>query len=535
MTLRLRLLLLLVGLVSVGLLVADAVTYASLRAFLVERIDQQLVDGRSAAVRALMQSDSGLGPSLPGVPSGETPNLPPGTWVAVIDASGRTLAATAFTYGGESVAPPSLPGDLTALVAADPAGATFTVDAAGSRLTYRVLAWAPPGAVTDQGTSYVVLVAIPLSDLAQTLGRLLFVEILVTVAVIAGLAALAWWMVRRELRPLEDMAATAGAIAAGDLAQRVEPAEPRTEVGRLGLALNAMLAQIEQAFARRKASEDALRRFLAQASHELRTPLASIRGYAELFRRGAKDRPEDLELAMRRIEQEGARMGELVEELLLLARLDEGRPLKREPVDLAQVAADAVADACTSHPGRVIDLDATDAVVLQGDELRLRQVAANLVTNALVHAGAGARVSVSARANDGWAELEVKDDGVGMTPEVAVRVFEPFFHAEPGASVSVEVGTAAESGPKAAEAVAGRPDSIAGEDARSGEAEAAGTTTGLGLAIALGIAEAHGGTIELTTAHGRGAIFVVRLPLTGGKEEPPRDRADETTAVLPRP
>ncbi|HJW74492.1 MAG TPA: HAMP domain-containing protein, partial [Thermoleophilia bacterium] len=242
MTLRLRLLLLLVALVSVGLLVADAVTYASLRAFLVERIDQQLIDGRSAAVRALMQSSNGQGPSLPGVPPGETPNLPPGTWVAVIDASGRTLAATAFTYGGEAVAPPSLSGDLTTLVAAEPVGTTFTVDAAGSRLTYRVLAWAPQGAVTDQGTSYVVLVAIPLSDLAQTLGRLLFVEIVVTIGVIAGLAALAWWIVRRELRPLEDMAVTAGAIAAGDLTRRVEPAH------------NAMLAQIEQAFARRKAS-----------------------------------------------------------------------------------------------------------------------------------------------------------------------------------------------------------------------------------------------------------------------------------------
>ncbi len=489
MSLRLRLLLALVALVAVGLLVADAVTYASLRSFLVTRVDQQLEQARGPAVRALLESGSGGSPSLPGGPPGGVPNLPPGTYVAIIDSSGRTVSATAFTYGGESVAPPSLPSDLSKLVTTNPEGATVTVGATGSRLTYRVLVW---GVTATTGADYIVVVAVPLSDLKQTLGRLLLIEVLVTVGVLLGLGGLAWWIVRREMRPLEDMAVTAGAIAAGDLTRRVEPAEPRTEVGRLGLALNAMLAQIEQAFARRKASEDALRRFLAQASHELRTPLASIRGYAELFRRGAKDRPEDLELAMRRIEQEGARMGVLVEELLLLARLDEGRPLKREPVDLAQVATDAVADARITDPGRVIDLAVSDPVVLEGDEVRLRQVAANLVMNALVHAGPEAQVLVGARAHDGWAELEVSDDGVGMSPEVAEHVFEPFFHAD------------------------GEP----GEESSPGEAKAK-STTGLGLAIALGIAQAHGGTIDLRTAPGQGSDFIVRLPLDTGERSAP--------------
>ena len=168
---------------------------------------------------------------------------------------------------------------------------------------------------------------------------------------------------RRELRPLDDMAATAGAIAAGDLTRRVERADARTEVGRLGLALNAMLAQIEEAFTRSRNSENALRRFLAQASHELRTPLSSVRGYAELFRRGAKERPEDLDLAMRRIEQEAARMGVLVEDLLLLARLDEGRALDRAPVDLTQLAADAVADARIVEPDR--DVSWADRTVVR--------------------------------------------------------------------------------------------------------------------------------------------------------------------------
>ena len=313
-----------------------------------------------------------------------------------------------------------------------------------------MLAWQPrsggngqPGSGTSQ-TAYTVVVAIPLTEVGGTLQQLLLIEILVSVGVLLGLAGVGWWLVRREMRPLEDMAATAGAIAGGDLSQRVEPAEPGTEVGRLGLALNAMLAQIEQAFARRQASENALRRFLAQASHELRTPLASIRGYSELFRRGAKDRPEDLELAMRRIEQEATRMGVLVEELLLLARLDEGRPLERAPVDLARVAADVVADARITDPGRSITCEAPRPVVVIGDDARLRQVTTNLVTNAVRHAGRDAHVWVSARSGGDWAELEVRDDGVGMAADVAERVFEPFFTgaalAEGGTDSADEMG-----------------------------------------------------------------------------------------------
>src|SRR5207237_2947680 len=179
----------------------------------------------------------------------------------------------------------------------------------------------------------------------------------------------------------ERIAATAGDIAGGALARRVEPAEPDTEIGRLGLALNAMLAQIETAFAERGASEDRLRRFVADASHELRTPLTSIRGYAELFRRGAATRPDDLAKAMHRIEEEAARMGVLVEELLLLARLDQGRPLERRPVDLSAMAAEAVADARVVEPNRPIALDVDGPVRVTGDAARLRQVFDNLLAN----------------------------------------------------------------------------------------------------------------------------------------------------------
>ena len=195
-----------------------------------------------------------------------------------------------------------------------------------------------------------LVVAIPLRDVDDTLHHLLLIEMLVAAGVLLALALLAWWVVRLGLRPLERMGETAGAIAAGDLSRRVEPADERTEVGRLGLALNSMLGQIEVAFAERTASEARLRRFVADASHELRTPLTSIRGYAELFRRGANTRPDDLAKTMRRIEEAAARMGVLVDDLLLLARLDQGRPLEREQVDLTRLVGAAVDDLRAARP-----------------------------------------------------------------------------------------------------------------------------------------------------------------------------------------
>jgi two-component system, OmpR family, sensor kinase len=541
MSLRLRILLSVVVLVLVGLLVADAVTYVSLRSFLLRRVDQQLTDARSPALFALSQSGtaspSQLNPPHGGEPGGGMPNFPPGTYAALLDASGKTLAAKPFTYGGTSTVKPQLSAALVRAAAAHGGQAFATVgSAAGGSLGYRVLAWQPrsggngrPGSGSAQST-YTVVVAIPLTDVSATLQQLLLIAILVSVGVLLGLAGLAWWLVRREMRPLEDMAATAGAIAAGDLSERVGRADSTTEVGRLGLALNAMLAQIEQAFARRQASEDALRRFLAQASHELRTPLASIRGYSELFRRGAKDRPEDLELAMRRIEQEAARMGVLVEELLLLARLDEGRPLERAPVDLAHVAADAVADARITDPGRSISCEAPVPVVVVGDDTRLRQVATNLVTNAVRHAGPDARVWVVARADGDWAELEVRDDGVGIAADVAERVFEPFYT---GAEAAAGSGRGDVRDDAADETRRATADGAASMDGDVVHDRAAGpglpkNTTGLGLAIALSIARAHGGSIDFETSPGTGTRFVVRLPLDAGAKAKP---AGEITAA----
>ncbi|MGZ4200909.1 MAG: sensor histidine kinase, partial [Thermoleophilaceae bacterium] len=294
--------------------------------------------------------------------------------------------------------------------------------------------------------------------------------------VLLALAALAWWVVRLGLRPLDRMGAVAGAIAAGDLSRRVTPANERTEVGRLGLALNGMLAQIEKAFAERKQSEDRLRRFLADASHELRTPLSSIRGYAELFRIGAASDKAETEKAMRRIEEEARRMGVLVEDLLALARMDEVREPVRRPVELRRLARDAVDDARAVAPERSIELQDGDPAEVQGDRDELRKVIAILMRNALVHTPQGTPIEVRVSTANGDALLEVRDHGPGLPAGDPAELFERFWRAEPGR----------ERGPGGA---------------------------GLGLAIVAAIVAAPGGSVSASNAEGGGASFVVRLPV----------------------
>ncbi|MDF5752871.1 HAMP domain-containing sensor histidine kinase [Spongiactinospora sp. TRM90649] len=306
-----------------------------------------------------------------------------------------------------------------------------------------------------------------------------------SVAALVCLTLVAARLIRAGLRPLDRIVATAAAIGGGDLGRRVEPGRPGTEVGRLGAALNAMLGQIEGAFREREASEDRLRRFVADASHELRTPVATIRGYAELFRRGAAGDQAGLAKAMSRIEAEATRMGALVDELLLLARLDQGRPLERAPVELTELAAEAVADTLAIDPGRPLSLDHEGPVVVPGDAARLRQAVGNLLANVLDHTpeGTGARVWVGVE--DGHAVVEVADEGPGLTEEQAGLVFQRFYRAEHTVSVG------------------GR---------RTGGA-------GLGLSIVAAIAAAHGGEVTARTGRDirKGAVFRVRLPLS-----PPR-------------
>jgi two-component system OmpR family sensor kinase len=467
-SLRLKLLIAVIVLVFAGLTVADVVTYTSLRSFLFQRVDQQLKASPRSVAFALNQAAHGEPPGR-----NDLASLPPGTFGEVRDAGGTILTKKSFVYGPSAPAEPDLRAPLPSTDESTEPGLFTTGALGGSSLRYRVLVqdvFLQPG-----GQHGVLIVAIPLSEIRQTLGRLLLIELLVSGAVLLGLGFLSWWLVRRGLRPLEEIGVTAGAIAAGDLTKRVEPTDERTEIGRLGVALNAMLAQIEAAFEERRASESRLRRFVADASHELRTPLTSIRGYAELFRRGADSRPDDLAKSMQRIEAEASRMGLLVDDLLLLARLDQGRPLEREPVDVAQVAADAVESARAIEPHRPITVGSNGSAFVLGDEARLRQVADNLLDNVRVHTQPDTPVDVKVERIGHQVVLSVADQGPGMPVEVLARVFERFYRGDPARSR----GTGG---------------------------------VGLGLSIVSAIVDAHGGRVTCSSPEGAGTTFEISLP-----------------------
>jgi two-component system OmpR family sensor kinase len=461
-SLRARLLAAVLALTAAGLLLLGGITYLGQRAFLLDRLDDQIRAAPPVAAVALGM-DGGPArepPRRDGPPPGS--GLPAGTYVEHRDASGAVLASDVFAYGQDITADPALPADI-------PLGEPFTVDGEnGDAERYRVYAEA------DRFGDGMIVVAAPLTDVDATLNRLLLLSSLVIAGILVLLGLVAWAVVRVGLMPLDRIGHTAGAIAGGDLSHRVESTDPRTEVGRLGIAFNAMLDRLEHAFDRRRASEDRLRRFLADASHELRTPLASIRGYAELFRIGAASSPEEVAKAMRRIEDEAARMGVLVEDLLTLARLDEIAESPHTEVDVSALAADAVGDAAAVAPGRAIGLDADPGATVLGDAHQLRQVLANLLRNALVHTPEGTPVEVRVAA-DGAVRLEVRDHGPGLPTGDPGELFERFWRAEGGR-----------------------------ERGRAG--------AGLGLAIVAAIVDAHGGRVTAANASDGGAVFSVVLP-----------------------
>jgi two-component system, OmpR family, sensor kinase len=482
-SLRGRLLVALLVLLTCGLAVADLATWTELRSFLLGRVDQQLDSAHRRAEQSATYLLGGLGDPRARGAGRQFSADTPGVFAQVRDSGNRVVATSAWQGPDAPPGSPRLPERLP-----DPGGSPHPGDLEGaSYLTvpaarvggpdYRVRVSPLP---TVGGT---LVVAMPLGDVADTLKRLLLVEVLVTGAVLAAALALGLWLVRLGLRPLDDIGATAATIARGDLTGRVARAETRTEVGRLGQALNAMLAQIEAAFTERRASEARLRqsearlrRFVADASHELRTPLAAIRAYAELFRRGADRHPEDLPRLMSRIESEAARMGGLVDDLLLLQRLDQGRALERRPVDLGAVAADAVEAARAVEPDRPLRLDVTGSVEVLGDQDRLRQVIDNLLANVRTHTPSGAAAAVRVWSQDRTAVVEVADQGPGLSAEQVEHVFERFY----------------------------RVDSSRSRDAGG---------AGLGLSIVAAIAYAHGGRAGVRSVNGKGAVFQVELPL----------------------
>lgn len=553
-TLRTRMVVAVVALAGVALLITDFVAATTLRHYLAQQLDED--------VRQLNGFRNGFGPGgfgRPGVDPSQRPpaTVPPGPAASAAPSPAATprptptaVAPTPAATGQPAVSgsaacegPPSANGFRFALPPGQGDTIMIVYDAQGRILWCESSGITPaqgPQLTLDQITSHAhpagakeppalftatsaadqdfrVTVsqapgvyrvsAISLDRVENTANLVLLLGLGVGALVLLGLGFAAYSVVRIGLRPLTNMEHAAAQIAGGDLTARVPDPDPHTEPGRLGLALNTMLGRIEAAVTARAASEQRLRQFLADASHELRTPLTSIRGFAELYRRGGAPPGPELDETMSRIEQEAGRMGLLVEDLLLLAALDEERPLQQSRVDLLSVAADTVRDAHVRTPDRTVELAGFEPVTVQGDEHRLRQVVTNLVANALQHTTPDARVTlrVSHRGGDPADEMfelplarvvgpvvaavgaelgpdvpvaviEVEDSGPGVPPEHAARIFERLYRADP-------------------------------HRARSHGG------AGLGLAIASAIVKAHGGRIELATSSGVGSTFRVLLPL----------------------
>ena len=463
LSLRSRLVLGVIVLAAAGLVAADVATYTSLGHFLLGRVDSTL----DAVHPGIEQTVFGRGQQ-----SRVDELAPPGYCVELRTLAGRTVVARCQPPPGEESAelprfpravslprrPNSAEGDRIRFL---------TVPGHDGDGRYRVRA-----SIEGHHPGYVLLIADPLTSEDSTLHRLLLVEVLVTAAVLVAIAVLGLWTVRLGLRPLREIERTAADITAGDLSHRVEVANEHTEVGRLGAALNAMLERIE-------ASDQRLRRFVADASHELRTPLSGVRAYAELFSRGAHSRPEDLARSMSGITREAERMSVLVDDLLLLARLDEGRPLARDPVQLDEVVGEAVETARMVDPERTVELT-TEPVAVLGDRDRLRQVMDNLLSNVRAHTPASAAAHVVVAREDGRAVIEVRDGGPGLDADAVGRVFERFYRAD-------------ESRSRASGGV------------------------GLGLSIVAAVARAHGGSVTVRSAPGEGATFRVELPVSDTK------------------
>ncbi|MFJ6212037.1 sensor histidine kinase [Streptomyces sp. NPDC092296] len=477
LSLRTRLLALALALVAVGLAVSDTVVVGTVRVQLVDRLDQQLYRfGEPLSHRAAERFPEAVGTGRS--PAASAARLPSQYAVQFLraDGSAQQVLRQPVAAGDPG---PRLP-VLTGRSLADRLDDPFEVPGEHGSGNWRVLVL--PARNGGAGAPAAVLVAAPLAEVDATVAKLRTGFLLIGGSVLLLIAVAGWFAVRAGLRPLRRIEQGAALIAAGELSHRMPQASPRTEVGRLSAALNGMLTQIEAAFAARAESEARMRRFVADASHELRTPLAGIRGFAELYRMGALPAEADVKRTMARIENEAVRMGGLVEDLLTLARLDEQRPLEREPMDLRSLAADALHDFTALDPDRAVSLTgpggrgAPQPAVVLGDEARLRQVVANLVGNAIAHTPAGTPVRIGVGMADGGGVLEVADQGPGLTEEQAARVFERFFRVD--ASRSRQQGGGA----------------------------------GLGLAIVGALVAAHDGAVELVTAPGAGALFRVRIP-----------------------
>lgn len=381
--------------------------------------------------------------------------------------TGATVWSEPSGYTDDPDSPPVFPDvpspELDAMV-----GTIQTVPSQDGSFDYRML-------VTVREDGDYVFTARSLQEVENSIDRLIRTILVAGSLAVAAGALASWLVIRRGFEPVDQMIGTAEKIAGGDLSQRVPDSDPHTELGRLGSALNDMLGQVEQAALTREASENRLRRFVADAAHELRTPLTSLRGYAELYRQGALSTPEAVDSAMGRIEAESRRMGRLVDDLLLLARMDQQRGLEMAPVDIGEVVNEAVTDFEVVDPDRPVTVEQVGAPTVIGDRNRLRQVIDNLLVNVRTHTPAETPVHVVVAPEAGFVDISVEDEGPGIAKEDQERVFERFWRADPGRVRS-----------------------------RGG--------TGLGLAIVASLVQAHGGSVAVDSEVGRGTKFTVRLP-----------------------
>jgi two-component system, OmpR family, sensor kinase len=508
--LRVKLITALLALVIAALAAISIAGVFVFRGYLLNKTDHELTSVLNLADQSLREN--GVAPNEPTVNA-----LSP--YVEAFVPTGVRLAPGGFIPATDL---PSVPSSSDWLRAH--AGQLVTVPAQAGDSAWRVLTLsreylsAPNSAVPGVPVPGTLIVGTDLGNINQTVGQLISIDLIVGGIVVLVLAIVAVAVVRTSMRPLAEIEQTAGAIAAGDLSRRVPDRDPRTEVGSLGRSLNIMLAHIEAAFsaqaeseATARRSESRMRQFAADASHELRTPLTAIKGFAEYYRQrggvaangseGELTR-EDLDRIMNRVETEATRMGMLVDDLLLLARIDQERPLEQRPVDMLALAADAVQDASVIAPDRQVQLSVghDTAFLVIGDEARLRQVVGNLMSNALTHTPDGTPIQVHVRSGvlDPGRRipavvLEVVDHGPGMSPDQAQRVFERFYRAD---------------------------------QARGRETGG----TGLGLAIVSALVSAHGGTVGVDTEPGRGATFRISLPLA-----PEAQAAHAQVAAEPQP
>ena len=474
-SLRNRLTLGIVILAALGFFAASLATQSLLKGYLTSEVDKQLATITSGTFDRIQQSgiahevresdDQYVGkPHVKNGLGSPLTRIPTSTSLTLLDMQGNVVGG----LGGDLNSAPItdyVKGLLPAEVASH-GEKPFTIDAPGS--DFRVIARALPN---NGGT---VVAAQSLNDLNRTTSRLGFLFALIGFIFLLLIAVASRSVIKVGLRPLEDAETTAEEIASGNLSARMPEADPSTEVGRLVTSLNTMLARIEEAFSVRSESENKLRRFVADASHELRTPITAIRGFSELHRQGAVTGEKETSELIGRIENESKRMGSLVEDLLLLARLDQAREMDSKPVDINKVVEDAVISARAAGPDHPVTFNTSgDEIFTLGDEVRIHQVVANLLANARAHTPAGTPITVSVLSTDAGVEVSVADKGPGLSAEDQKRIFERFYRAD-----SSRVRTGADG-------------------------------SGLGLSIVDAVMRAHGGSVSVQSTPGEGAVFTL--------------------------